>query len=253
MNSFIVACISAACIFGGVLLGMSIRSRLPEHHLNADSKDTMKLGTAMMATLSALVLGLLISSTKGTYDTMNSEVIQSAARVVQMDRVLAEYGPETRDIRIQMQRSVATVIADIWPEENTAVPGMTQFERANSIELVQAKLRALTPATDAQHQLQTQAEQLSNDLLQFRWLLIEQLQSGLPIALLVMLVFWLSMLHLSFGLLAPRNGTVIAVLLVTVISVSSAIFIILELNHPLTGLIKVSSAPLLKALELMGH
>ncbi|MGA9855127.1 MAG: hypothetical protein WBR29_07620 [Gammaproteobacteria bacterium] len=253
MNSFLIACISAACIYGGVLLGIVIRSRLPEHHLSSDSKDTMKLGAAMMATLSALVLGLLISSTKGTYDMVSSEVTRGAATVIQLDRALAAYGPETRDIRIQIQRSVAAVIADIWPEQKTAVPGMTQFERANSIELVQARLRALAPVNDAQRQLLTQAEQLSDDLLQFRWLLIEQLQNSLPIPLLVMLVFWLTMLHLSFGLQAPRNLTVMAVLLVTVLSVSSAIFIILELNHPLTGMIKVSNAPLLKALEYLGQ
>lgn len=253
MNSVIIACICAACIFSGVVLGLYIHSRLPDQHLSNDSKDTVKLGAAMIATLSALVLGLLISSAMSTFNTVEAEITQGSARIILLDRVLADYGPETKDARAQLRRSVASGIEDVWPEAKTTVPGMTLFEHANGMELVQARLRMLTPATDARRQLLVQAQQLSNELLQFRWLVIEQLQIGLPIPLLVTLVFWLTVLHVSFGLFAPRNATVIMVLLVTVLSVSSALFIILELNHPLTGMIKVSSAPLLKALELMGH
>lgn len=253
MNSFIIACICAACTFSGVLLGLYIHSRLPDQHLSSDSKDTVKLGAAMIATLSALVLGLLISSAMSTFNTVEAEITQASARIILLDRVLADYGPETKDARAQLRRSIASSIEDVWPGEKTAVPGMTLFERANGMELVQARLRMLTPATDAQRQLLVQAQQLSNELLQFRWLVIEQLQIGLPIPLLVTLVFWLTVLHVSFGLFAPRNATVIMVLLVTVLSVSSAIFLILELNHPLTGMIKVSNAPLLKALEYLGH
>ena len=121
------------------------------------------------------------------------------------------------------------------------------------MELVQAKLRELTPVTDVQRQLLAQALQISSDLLQSRWLLIEQTTTALPTPFLVMLLFWLTMLHMSFGLFAPRNSTVIIVLLVCALSVSGAIFLILEMTHPLTGFIKVSSAPMLKALEHLGQ
>ena len=113
-------------------------------------------------------------------------------------------------------------------------------------------LRELTPATDTQRQLLSQAQQITADLVQSRWLVIEQAQSVLPMPFLVVLLFWLTMLHISFGLFAPRNATVITVLLISALSVSGAIFIILEMNHPLQGMIKVSSAPLRKALEHMG-
>jgi len=121
------------------------------------------------------------------------------------------------------------------------------------MEMIQAKLRSLTPTTDAQRQLLSQAEQISNDMLQARWLLIEQAQSALPMPFLVVLLFWLTMLFLSFGLFAPRNATVIIVLLIGAMSVSGAVFIILEMNHPLRGMIKVSSAPMRKALEHLGQ
>ena len=253
MSSTSIAIISAGCIFGGALLGMFLRSRLPDHHLSNDSKDTVKLGAGMIATLSALILGLLVSSAKSSFDTVGSEVTQGAAKIILLDRVLANYGPAARDVREQLRRSVAAGIQMIWPEERTGVSGMTVLERANGMEMVQAKLRELTPATDAQRQLFAQALQISNDLLQARWLVIEQTQNALPMPFLAMLLFWLTTLHMSFGLFAPRNATVIIVLLICALSVSGAIFLILEMNHPLAGFIRISSAPMLKALEHLGQ
>lgn len=253
MSSLTIALISAACIFGGVLLGLLLQNLLPDHHLSNESKDTVKLGAGMIATLSALVLGLLVSSAKNTFDTVNAEVTQGAAKMIQLDRALANYGPETRDARELLRRSTVAGIEMFWPEEKTAGMGMTAFERASGMEQVQAKLRELTPATDAQRQLLTQAQQISGELLQLRWLLIEQTQNALPKPFLVMVLFWLTILHMSFGLFAPRNAMVMVVLLLCALSVSGAIFLILEMNHPLSGFIKVSSAPMLKALEHLGQ
>jgi Protein of unknown function (DUF4239) len=253
MRSLTIASISAGCIFGGALLGLLLRRLLPGHHLSNDSKDTVKLGAGMIATLSALVLGLLVSSAKSTFDTVGSEITQGAAKIILLDRVLANYGSATKEARDELRRATAAGIAMIWPEEKVAGQGMTTFERANGMEQVQAKLRELAPVTDAQHQLLAQAQQISGELLQFRWLVIEQTQNALPLTFLVMLVCWLTMLHMSFGLFAPHNATVIIVLLLCALSVSGAVFLILEMNHPLSGFIKVSSAPMVKALELIGR
>jgi Protein of unknown function (DUF4239) len=253
MNSLTIALTSAGCIFGGVLLGLLLRRRLPDHHLSSDSKETVKLCAGMIATLSALVLGLLVSSAKSTFDTVSSEITQSAAKLVLLDRVLANYGPASKDAREQLRRSVIAGIEAVWPEEKMAQTGLTIFEHANGMELTQAKLRELAPATEAQRQLLAQAQQISGELSQSRWLLIEQTQNALPIPFLVMLVFWLTMLHMSFGLFAPCNATVILVLLICALSVSGAIFLILEMNHPLSGFIKVSSAPMIKVLEHLGQ
>jgi hypothetical protein len=230
-----------------------LQGLLPQHHLRDSSKDTVKVVAGTIATLSALVLGLLVGSAKSSFDATNTAIIQNGAKVILLDRVLAAYGPETKDVREQLHRAVAGGIEMFWPEEKAAGSGMAGFEKANAMEMVQAKLRGLTPATDAQRQLQSQAEQISGEMLQARWLLIEQAQSVLPMAFLVVLLFWLTMLHLSFGLFAPRNATVITVLLISALSVSGAIFIILEMNHPLDGMIKVSSAPMRKALEHLGQ
>jgi hypothetical protein len=253
MSSFDIALISAACIFGGVLLGLWLQNLLPDHHLSAESKETVKLGAGMIATLSALVLGLLVSSAKNNFDTVSAEVTQGAAKIIELDRALANYGPETKDARGLLRSSMIAGIQTFWPEDKTDAPGMTAFERANGLEMVQAKLRELTPATDAQRQLLAQAQQISGELVQFRWLLIEQTQNTLPKPFLVMVLFWLTMLHMSFGLFAPRNAMVIVVLFLCAVSVSGAIFLVMEMNHPLSGMIKVSSAPMLKALEHLGQ
>jgi hypothetical protein len=253
INSQTICLISAGCIFGGALLGLLLYGLLPEQHLRDNSKDTVKVVAGMIATLSALVLGLLVSSAKSSFDATNSAITQNGAKIILLDRVLAAYGPETKDIREQLRRAVVAGIEMFWPEEKNGGSGMTAFERANAMEMIQTKLRELTPATDAQRQLLSQAQQISGDMLQARWLLIEQAQSALPMPFLVVLLFWLTMLHLSFGLFAPRNATVIIVLLISALSVSGAIFIILEMNHPLQGMIKASSAPMRKALEHLGQ
>jgi len=253
MSSLTIALISAACIFGGVLLGLCLQNLLPDHHLSNDSKDTVKLGAGMIATLSALVLGLLVSSAKSTFDTMNAEITLSGAKIVYLDRVLADYGPETQPARELLRHCVIASIQMFWPEEKNAASGMAAFERANGMEVLQMKLLELKPATEIQRQMFQQSQQICSELRQSRWLLIEQAQNVLPKPFLVMLLFWLTALHMSFGLFAPRNAMVIVVLFICALSVSGAVFLILEMNHPLSGIIKVSSAPMLKALEHLGQ
>lgn len=253
MSSIEIALVSAACIFGGVLLGLWLQTLLPGHHLSSESKDTIKLAAGMIATLSALVLGLLVSSAKNNFDTTSAEITQGAAKAIQLDRALANYGPETKSARELLRDSMAAGIQMFWPEDKLEATGMTAFEKSNGMELLQAKLRELAPASDGQRQLLAQAQQISGELVQFRWLLIEQTQNALPKPFLVMVLFWLTMLHMSFGLFAPRNAMVIVVLFICAVSVSGAIFLILEMNHPLSGCIKVSGAPMLKALEHLGQ
>ena len=238
---------------GGVLLGSILRGLLPDDHLRDDSKDAVKVGAGMIATLSALVLGLLVASTKDNFDTTTAEITQTGAKVITLDRLLANYGPETKATREQLRGAVASVVEMLWPEEKARASGLATFERTNGMEPLQMALLKLTPTTDAQRQLLAAAQQIAGELRQARWLLIEQTQNALPTPFLVVLLFWLTMLHASFGLLAPRNATVIVVLLISALSVSGAIFIILEMNHPLQGMIKVSSAPMRKALEHMGQ
>ena len=252
-SSLTIGLISAGCIFGGVLLGLVLRGLLPDYHLRDDSKDTVKVGAGMIATVSALVLGLLVASAKNTFDSTEAEITQRSAKIILLDRVLADYGPETKATREQLRNTVAATIEMLWPAEKKEVSGLTGYEQANGMEFVQMTLLKVTPTTDAQRQLFATAQQIISDLRQSRWLLIEQMQHVIPIPFLVVLLFWLTMLHISFGLLAPRNATVITVLLISALSVSGALFIILDMTHPLQGMIKISSAPMRSALEHLGR
>jgi len=253
MSSLVIGLISAGCIFGGALLGMWLHKVLPEHHLDDASKDTVKLGAGLLATLAALVLGLLVSSAKTSFDAMNTGIAQAGAKVLLADHMLADYGPETTNVREQLRQIVASSIDRIWPEEKGRTGGLRAVESLiDAGKLYKAKLRELTPTNDFQKSRLAQAVQLSDDVLQTRLLLMEGEQTNLPGIFIVVLIFWLTGLFISFGLFAPSNGVVMTVLLICALSVSSAIFLILEMNRPLDGFIKASNAPLHKAVELIG-
>jgi Protein of unknown function (DUF4239) len=248
MNSTLIALVSAGCIFLGALLGLFLQRLLPGHHLNKETQDVVKLSAGTIATLTALVLGLLVSSAKNSFDTMSNGIVQSSAKIILLDRALARYGPETKAAREQFKRHVAGVMEMVWPAEKTDMSTLTAFERATGLELFQDKLDKLAPQNDAQRHALAQAQQIVSELGQTRWFLIEQEQKGLPFPLLVILVFWLTLLFVSFGLFAPSNATALTVLFLGACAISGAIFLVLELNQPLEGIIKVSSAPLRNAL-----
>jgi len=253
MNSTWISLIIFVCVFGGAFLGLFLRTVLPGHHLSEEARDAVKLGAGLVATLTALVLGLLISSSKGSFDATNTMITQSGAKILMLDRVLANYGSETKEIRDILRRFFSSRVAKIWPKEiGKLLPGTDSSTKFIDMEDIQASLRALVPRSDLQRSFQAQAINISDDLLQLRWLLFEQLQTSLPPMFLGVLLFWLTILFACFGLLAPRNGTVIVVFLVCAISVAGAIFLILEMEKPLTGAMKISSAPMVKTLGRLG-
>jgi hypothetical protein len=253
ISSQAIFLISAACIFAGALFGLWLSGVVPEAHLRDNSRSTVKVVTGMIATLAALVLGLLISSANTSFDAVDTAITQSGAKVILLDRALANYGPETKEAREQLRNTLIARIEMFWPGESGAGSGLEGLERDTGMEALQKKIRELAPATDMQRQMRSEAEKLSGDLLEVRWMLIAQAQHTIPRAFLVVLLFWLTILHISFGLLAPRNSTAITMLLISALSVSGAMFLILEMYQPLGGMIKVSSAPLRKALELLGR
>lgn len=252
MSAIAVGVIAFMCVMGGTIAGLFLRKTLPGHHLTGDSKEAVKMGTGLIATLSALVLGLLVSSAKNSFDEMNSAIAQSGAKLIVLDRTMARYGPETQLIRQSLRNSVIERIEMVWPEHKTDIDGVATFEKSSSVEVIADKLRELTPHSDSQRIFQSEALQLCKEILQTRWLVIEESQVSLPPAFLVVLLFWLTILFGSIGLFAPANKTVLAVLIVCAISVAGAIFLIEEMNKPLSGFVKVSSAPLIKAVENMG-
>jgi hypothetical protein len=253
MNPMYVSIIVIVLTYCGTHLGLRIRKSLPEDHLSADTKEIVKLSAGLIATLTALVLGLLVSSAKDTLDTMNRELTQDGAKIILLDRTLANYGPGTSEIRTQLRGHVAHTLKLIWNEDVPDDAALKAAEDPSGMESIQARLRDLSPHSDSQRLLHAQALQLSSDLAMSRWLIVESMQRALPDAFLVVLSLWLMILYTCYGLIAPKNWTVRVVLFISALSIAGAIFLVLEMNTPLSGIIKVSSAPLHKALVHMGR
>jgi hypothetical protein len=254
MSALLVALIVLACVFGGALAGMALRHVLPARHFSEESKDVVRLATGLVATMAALVLGLLVASAKGSYDTQRDGLDEIAANVTLLDTVLAEYGPQAAEARQDLRRLVAGAMARLWPADAAQVPTLGGRETMEGGKLLHGQMLALVPATDAQRALQAQALQVGSNLARVRLLLIAQHESTVISGVfLVILTFWLVVLFASFGLFAPRNGTVLAALLISALSVAGAIFLILELDQPFEGLIQISDAPLRAAYDQLGQ
>lgn len=247
MSSLTIAGIVFACIFGGALLGMLLRAVLPDRHLSAETKDVMKLGMGLIATMSALVLGLLVASAKGSFDAQKNGLAQLSGNLVFLDRLLAHYGPEAREAREQLRAAAADMLARTWPEEGSYSGSEGLYE--GPFEQIQG----LSPKNEAQRTLQAQALKVGADIAQSRWSLFAQRGSSIPTPFLVVMVSWLAILFVSFSLHARLNATVFATLLLSALTVSSAIFLILELDRPYEGIIQISSAPLRNALGQLGR
>jgi hypothetical protein len=252
LNPFAISFIVFASVFGGAVIGMSIRGKLPDHHLASDSRDVVKLGMGLIGTMAALVLGLLVASAKGSYDTQRAELTQLSANVILLDRILVHYGPEAADARSSLRDAALSALYQLWPEDSPQVRNQSDLTAKGNA--FYDKIQELTPQTEPQRSIQSQAESMSISLGQTRWLLFEQSGSSISMPLLIVLIFWLTVIFASYGILAPPNSTVVATLFLCAVAVAGAIFLILEMDRPFEGMIRISSAPLRNAIaQLGGH
>ncbi len=248
-----IALIVFACVFGGALFGMFLHVLLPKHHLSESTKDVIKLGMGLIATMTALVLGLMIASAKSSYDTQDEAVKHTAAKILLLDRMLSSYGSETKDARDLLREILASRLEAIWPENRSQHAKLDAPEVVFATRGIEARILRLSPQNDAQRWLQSQALRIGRDIMETRWLVLGSRGSSIPVPFLVVVVFWLTIIFGSFGLFAPRNATVVAVLFLCALSVAGSIFLILEMDVPFEGVMKISSAPLRYALSHLGQ
>lgn len=246
MSSLGISLIVFGCIFGGAVLGMLLRRLLPDHHINSESKDVVKLASGLIGTMAALVLGLLVGSAKSAYDTQRSEVIELGAGVVMLDRTLAHFGAPASEARATLRAAALGVIDRLWGSS-----ARTPVAQQSGDQLYD-QIHGLVPQTDSQRASQSEAQSTLNSIFRTRLLLFSQSGSSISFPLLIVMTFWLSVVFASFGLFAPRNATVIAALLASALSVSGAVFLILELDRPFTGMIRISDAPIRSAIDQLG-
>jgi len=230
---------------------MYLRAVLPQHHVRDESKALIEKSTGIIATIAALVLGLLIASAKSSFDAKTDELTRVSAQIVFLDRGLAQYGPQTQAARTALRRTVSVVVDQTWPRErrNSA----QSKEAPPQPQLLYDQIEMLVPTNDNQRFLKSQALDITVALGQTRWLLYEQQTNTVSLPLLVILVSWLTIIFVGLGLFAPVNATAVVALGIGALSASGAIFLILELYSPFQGLIEISSAPLRNALEHLGR
>jgi hypothetical protein len=232
------------------MFGVSLRRVLPAEHMSEQARNIVTIAIGLIATLSALVLGLLVASAKTSFDARNDEIKQSAARLVVLDRTLRQYGPETKDVRALLLELTQRRIDHTWSNQPRDHVRIVR-EDASSGELIRSRLWQLTPSTEAQRWLHARALTLTAEIEQGRWLLIEGDQSSIPRPLLAILASWIAVIFAGLGLFSPRNPTVYGVLFICAVSVSTAVLMILEMDQPFEGILTVPATPLVSAVHEM--
>lgn len=252
MIQAIVGAAAFVCCLGAALIGLRLHKRLPDHHLDGESRDMIKLVMGLIGTMSALVLGLLIASAQSSYNSQAGSLQKLAADIVHLDHLLALYGPETQHVRELLRQDVTLAYEMVWSPNGMRTSKLDPSAmRAEADELYDA-LQDLAPATDRQRFAHSEALQLATGIANTRALMYQQARGIIAWPFLVMLVFWISMLFLGFGLLARAHATTVAALMIGSLSVAAAIFLILELGSPYGGLITLPNQPIRDALTQLG-
>jgi hypothetical protein len=241
-----VAAIVFAFAFGGALVGMSLRERLPETYLSSDSKEVIRITSGLLATLAALVLGLLVASAKSGFDAQNNGFQQLSANIVALDRLLSIYGSEATKAREALRSTVIAAEKSLSDEGEGS--GLGADEVSDEGAKVILAIEALATGADSRPALQSQALQTTIELGRTRWLLSEQQDASSLLPFLSVLLLWLFAIFVSFGLFAPRNPAVMTALFISAVSAAGAVFLIVDLSDPSAGLIQVSREPLRSAI-----
>ncbi len=250
MSSGLVFLVTFVLIALGGALGMLVRIRLPES-LVADSKEVVRLGAGLMATVAALVLGLMIASAKNSYDTQTVNVRQLAANLILLDQMLEEYGPETKEARGTIRRAAAITIQRIWREDSSE-KNTEAFSASAAAERFFNTIETMTPTSDLQRSLKPGILQVCTDLIRTRLLMFVHIDNAIPLPLLLIVIFWLALIFASFTLFAEPNIIVAGASLVYALAVSSALFLIVDMSQPFTGLMQISNQPLKHVLSPLG-
>jgi hypothetical protein len=250
MSSVAIAGIAFGFVFGGALVGVLLRATLPKQQLIPESRDVVKLAMGVIATMTAVVLGMLVASAKGYYDTQSRELTEMSAKIVLLDRILAYYGPDAKQARDALRGSVEQMLDRVWSQDSQK---SSKLELGGAGAAVYDRIQNLSPQNDTQRSLQGRALGLAMDVGQTRLLMYEQATTSVSAPLLLVVVFSLSITFASFSLHASPNPTLIVTLILCALSVSGTLFLVLEMYTPFHGLIQIPADPLRNALAQLGR
>ena len=258
MTGIDFAIVTFVCTFAAALVGMFVRNALPPAHVSKESQDVIRLGMGLVATMTALLLGLVTAAAKGSFDSQDLAIKNTAAGILTLDRLLARYGPETQPTRDLIRRTLADRIETMWPSRGSTDTRSTLEDSASvaktgqGAEEIENEILQLSPQTEPQRWFRSEALKLTSEVLRTRWRLLSA-GGAVPKQFLIVVIFWLSMTFASFGLSAPRNATVVTVFVIAALSVAAAVFLIFELDGPFDGIIRISSGPMRFALAHLGQ
>lgn len=248
MHTAVISSIALALIIAGALVGAFARTFLSDQHLNSDTKDVIKMSVGLIATMSALVLGLLIATGKTSFDARVTQVRQIAANALLLDQTLVQYGKEAANARVVLRQTFGLMVDRIWNENNSGSRGPSPFQMTGAADSFIQSLVNLPAATDFQRALKTEVVAIANDVAKDRLSLFVQGRDTISMPFLIILVFWLTVIFGIFGLLTRPNLLVAVIVLLCAVSVSGSIFLILDLNRPFDGMMRIPSAQVRSAL-----
>jgi hypothetical protein len=250
MYALTVSLLVTACVFAGGVAGVLLHPRLPPTHLTRETHDVVKLGIGMVSVLASLVLGLLIATAKGSSDNTDRDIRGYAADIIVLAETLRDYGATAATPIDLLRQFTGQTLRDVWPEDDAA-PILADPRTGQMLEHVREAIRALRPVDNGQHWLQDQALTLVTSLLRQRWQIIEHQGPNVRPIVLAILVSWITFIFGGFGLNAPRNATVMASFLVCSMAIGGSVFLIIEMDNPFQGILRISRAPMENALAQM--
>lgn len=250
MSALLVAAIVFVVLFACAILGTYLRERMPEQHLNDDSKHLIEISLGVIGTVAGLVLGLLVATSFGTFQSQRTAVITVAAKIALLDRGLAFYGPEAIPARQQLKTTTNRIITDTWsPTRTSLLEPASNGGGPRLYELIQG----LNATTDTQKSIKGAAIGIAVDIAQQRWLMYAQQAAGVSPVLIGILAFWFAITFIAFGLMAVRNPTTITALFLCSLAISGAVYLVEQLSSPFSGAITVSAAPLQVVYQQLGR
>jgi type VI protein secretion system component VasK len=253
LKAVVLSIIIFACIIGGAVLGIFLRAILPERHLTEDSRNMVTIGMGIVATMAAIAVGLMIQGAQISFSSQRSDLIEMSAKIVFLDKLLSDYGPEAKDARTALRGTLERTINQFWPNDGSE-GAMIEVPESKS-ETLYYQILSLKPDNDARRAMRDEALSLTYDLAQARDSIVMGQARSIPKAFLIVLgiiLFWFVAIFFSFGLYAPTNATVLSTLVISALAVTLALFIIMELNRPFDGLLRMPSEPLVEALQHIG-
>ena len=252
MTAYTFAALVVVSTLAAAWLGLHAQRLLPDRYTDEATKGSVKAVLAMLSVLVTVVLGFITADAKRSFDNAGKIVAETAVRLVLIDRMLAELGEDADPIRREMRQAAQEWVARLNSLDGDVNPSVHVVQRVEQLEELFGKIKSLSPKSDAQAKDRERAADLAAGILHDRWVLATGRLASTPTVFLLVVLAWLALEFFLFGVFAPRNACVTAAVVLASLTTASAIFLLLDLEGPLTGPMRISIEPLVRAVSILG-